>query len=341
MGTQAASRPNPMQLLRMMDGLIVHQALYAAAKLGVADALAKGERSATELAGELNVKQDAVYRVMRFLAGQGVFQETATGKFVNTELSYFLRSDVPGSVRPMLIFRGSGYYFAPFAEFAYSVETGKSGREKLLGIDGFEYLREHPEEARVFDEAMTCISSLSAPAIAAAYDFGQWESLTDVGGGNGILLAAILRGHPTLRGVLADQAHVLERARERGFLGGELAARASYADCDFFTKVPAGTRAYLMKSVIHDWDDERSLEILRHCRRVVPDGGALLLVEFAVGEKNTPAMGKVVDLVMLAVTGGKERTVEEYGALLAAGGFRLNRTFMASGDVMVMESLPA
>lgn len=341
METQAASKPNPMQLLRMTDGLILHQALHAVAKLGVADALARDERDARELARELKTNEDALYRVLRFLSGQGVFQEKTPGRFTNTELSHFLRSDVPGSVRAMMIFRGSGYYFTPFADFVYSVETGKSGREKLLEMDGFEYLRQHPDEAKIFDEAMTCISSLSAPAIAAAYDFGQWESLMDVGGGNGILLSAILKTHPKLRGVLADQADVVERARQRGFLVGDLTERISFENCDFFKKIPAGTRAYLMKSVIHDWDDERALVILRNCRSAVPADGALLLVEFALGDKNTPSIGKVVDLVMLAVTGGKERTIDEYRALVAAGGFRLNKTFMASGDVMVMETLPA
>lgn len=341
MGLQATAKANPMQLLRMTEGLILHQALYAAAKLGVSDALAKGEREVDDLARQINANEDALYRVLRFLSGQGVFQETTTRRFANTDLSHFMRSDVPGSVRAILIFRGTGYFFNPITELLYSVQTGKSGREKLLEKDSFEYLREHPEEAKIFDEAMTCISALSAPAIAAAYDFGQWESLMDVGGGNGILLASILKAHPKLRGVLADQAHVLTRARERGFLGGELTARASFVDCDFFEAIPAGARAYLMKSVIHDWDDERSLQILRNCRRAVPANGTLLLVEFSVGERNAPALGKVTDLIMLAVTGGKERTLEEYRALLAGGGFRLNKTFAATRDVMVIEALPA
>jgi hypothetical protein len=208
-------------------------------------------------------------------------------------------------------------------------------------MDGFEYLRQNPEEARIFDEAMTATAANWAPAIAAAYDFGAWESLMDVGGGNGILLAEILRSFPGLRGVLADQAHVLERARERGFLAGELAERVSLEPCDFFQRIPAGCRAYLMKSVIHDWDDEHSVAILRKCRHVVPSDGALLLVEYCLADDGKPSLGKMIDVVMLAVTGGKERTLEQYRKLLSAGGFRLSRSVPVTSDLMIVEAIPA
>jgi SAM-dependent methyltransferase len=329
-----------MQLLRMMDGLIVHQALHAAAKLGVADLLKDNERSAKQLARELKVKEDALQRLLRFLAGQGVFFEAAPGVFRNSELSHFMRSDVPGSVRATLIFRGSPYFFAPFTEFVYSIETGQSAREKIFGMEGFEYLRQHPEQARIFDDAMTVMSSLTAPAIANAYDFGVWGTVMDVGGGNGVLLAEILRAFPALGGVLADQEHVLQRAKERGFLAGQLSHRVRFEPCNFFEHVPEGCHAYLMKNVIHDWDDEASRTILRNCHRVVPSNGVLLLVEWSLGEINMPSFGKVVDLVMLAVTGGKERTPEEYRLLLEESGFRLNR-IVPAGEMLILEAMSA
>jgi SAM-dependent methyltransferase len=161
----------------------------------------------------------------------------------------------------------------------------------------------------------------------------------DVGGGNGLLLAEILKAHPKLCGVLADQEHVLERAKQRGFLSGELATRVRFEACDFFHQVPPGCQAYLMKSVIHDWDDEASVKILRNCRRVVPKHGALLLVEWNLGDSNAPSLGKMTDLVMLALTSGKERTIAEYRELLARGGFRLNETIRA-GDAIIVEALP-
>lgn len=337
--TQAAPSMTGMQLVRMMDGLIVHQALHAVAVLGVADRLKDGERTAEQLARELKVNEDAFYRVLRFLAGQNVFCETAPGVFRNSELSDFMRSDVPGSVRATLIFRGSQYFFAPFTDFLYSIKTGRSAREKIFGMEGFEYLRQHPEQARIFDDAMTAMSSLTARAVADAYDFGAWGSVMDVGGGNGLLLAQILRSYPRLHGALADQKDVLERARQRGFLSGELSRRVRLEPCDFFQKVPEGCRAYVMKNVIHDWDDEASRRILRNCRNVVPSNGVLLLVEWNLGESNTPSFAKVVDVVMLAVTSGKERTVDEYRSLLKEAGFRLNRTVPA-GDMFILEAIP-
>ena len=195
MKAQPAVSVGPEGLLRARDGFVLHQALAAVAKLGVADLLETGPRSTDELARELKVNEDALYRVLRMLASQQVFEEIAQRTFKNTELSRFLRSDVPGSLRPLFIFWGSEFYYPCFGELLYSIETGKPSREKLAGMNGFEYLRQHPELACIFDEAMTAGSQLAGPTIAAAYDFGQWDSVMDVGGGNGILLSHILRAH--------------------------------------------------------------------------------------------------------------------------------------------------
>jgi hypothetical protein len=325
--------------LGMAHGLITHQALYAAAKLGVADLLKDGPQTSSELARILKVDESALYRILRLLASQNVFEETSPRAFANTELSHFLRTGVPGSVRAILIFRGSEFFFEPFAEILYSIETGRAARAKVYGMEAFEYMKTHPETARIFDDAMTNMSELVGPAVAAAYDFGKWGSLMDVGGGNGMLLASILGAHPDLRGVLADLPHTLERARHCGFLGGELASRSAMQPCDFFREVPSGCRAYVMKNVIHDWDDERAQNILANCRRAVPADGALLLVEWALPEGNAPSAGKFADVVMLLMTGGKERTVEEYRQLLDRSGFRLNQVVPTSPDLSIIEAL--
>ena len=338
---QTASAASPFHLLRLRDGLILHQALYAAAKLGIADLLQKGPRSAAELAGELDVNESALHRVLRALASQGIFEETSPRTFANNELSGYLRTGVPGSVRSLVIFWGTDAYYRPFGEILHSVRTGESARAKLFGMDGWEYLRQHPEVARIFDDAMTDMSALVGPVVASAYDFGRWGSIMDVGGGNGILLAAILKQHQGLRGVLADLPHVLERARQRGLLDGELKGRSAMQPCDFFREVPSGCRTYLMKHVIHDWDDEQAHRILVNCRRAVPQDGALLLVEWVLSEGNTPSPGKLADVVMLLLTGGKERTVEEYRELLGRAGFRLNQSIPASADLNIIEALPA
>jgi hypothetical protein len=341
MSAPIAALATPLALLRMTDGLVLHQALCAAATLGIADLLNAGQRSAAELASILQINEDALYRALRFLSGQGVFRECGRRVFVNTPLSEYLRSDVPGSIRPVLIFRGSGYYFLPFTEFLYSLQTGVPAREKVLGKGAFEYLRASPQEERVFDEAMTAISGLWAPAIAEVYDFGYWGTVTDVGGGHGVLLAAILHRYPALRGVLADAPSVVERARRREWLSGPLAARTRFEPCDFFQAIPSGSRAYVMKNIIHDWNDGQARKILRNCRRAVPDDGVLVLIEYRLGDDNTPSLGKMVDLVMLTVTGGKERTVAEHRALLASAGFRLNRTIPVSPEITIVEAIPA
>ena len=330
----------PLALLRMTDGLVVHQALCAAATLGIAELLKDGERSAAELASTLRVNEDALYRVLRFLSGQGVFRKTGARTFINSPLSEYMRSDVPHSVRAILIFRGGRYYFSPFTEFLNSVETGLPARDKVLGSGAFEYLRADPEAERLFDEAMTAISELSAPGIAAAYDFGRWETVTDVGGGTGALLAAILRAHPGLQGTLADAPSVVERARRREFLSGQLAARTRFAPCDFFRAIPSGSRAYVMKNIIHDWNDTQATVILRNCRRALPDDGALVLIEYCLGDDNTPSLGKTIDLVMMTITGGKERTIDEHRALLASAGFQLNRAIPVSPEITIIEALP-
>jgi len=327
-------------IARASHGLTTHQLLYAAAKLGIADLLQSGPLTSSDLARKLEVNEPALYRVLRYLASQGVFEETESRTFVNTPLSDTLRTGIPASVRAALIFRGGGYYYDSFKEILYSIRSGLPAREKICGMNGFEFLKQNPEEARLFDDAMTNMSELAAPVIARAYDFGAWGSIMDVGGGNGMLLSAILKAHPQTRGVLADLPHVLERARERGFLGAELASRTGFAECDFFREVPQGCRAYLMKSVIHDWDDAHAQQILTNCRRAVPSDGGLLLVEWALPEGNMPSFSKQVDIAMMLLTGGMERTLEEYRRLLAESGFRLNRAIMTAAELIILEASP-
>jgi len=340
MTQQAPSNPLPAILLRARDGLILHQTLYAAARLGVADRLEGGWRSAAELAWELKVNEDALYRTLRLLASQGIFDENDARCFRNNDVSNFLRTGVPGSVRSLFIFWGSDFHYPCFGHIMHSIQTGESSRTLLSGTDGFEHLRRDPEQARIFDDAMTNMSELVGPAIAAAYDFGAWESLMDVGGGNGILLSKILRVHPGLRGVLADQEHVLERARERGYLGGDLEARTTMEPCNFFEQIPPGCKAYLMKSVIHDWDDDQARIILANCRKAIPADGVLLLVEWDLFGENVPSNGKFIDIVMLILTGGRERSVDEYRELLASAGFRLNRVVPTAAQFAVIAAFP-
>jgi hypothetical protein len=337
----ARSEYNPAPLLGIvLESLNLHQAVFAAAELGIADHLTDQPKSSSELAKELCVMEDPLYRVLRLLASQGIFFETAPQVFANTAVSNCLRSDAPVSLRAMARLRGSDFLYRSFGEILHTLHTGKTGREKALGMDGWEYLRRNAEMARLFDDAMTSLARIAAPAIAAAYDFSQWESLMDVGGGNGVLLAAILRAHSKLHGVLGDQQHVLDRAGQRGFLSGELGNRSSMQRCDLFSNIPLGCRAYLMKSVIHDWNDEDSTRILRNCRKAVPNKGALLLVEFDLPEDGAPSRGKFTDVTMMVVTGGRERTIPEYRSLLSTSGFELTKVTPTASGFNVIEALP-
>jgi hypothetical protein len=340
MATQAACIAAPGRLMQMSSAVVLQQTLYAAAKLGLADLLEKGLRTSSDLAGHLSVNEPALLRAMRFLASQGVFEEPEPGVFKNNETSHFLRVGVHGSLRSFVLMRGSNMFFAPFGEILYSIETGLPAREKLCGKNGFEQLSGDPETARIFDDAMTDQSEWLGPAIAAAYDFGAWGTLMDVGGGNGMLLAAILKAHPGLHGVLADLPAVIERAEERRFLTGDLQRRSTLRSCDFFGEVPTGCRSYLMKNVIHDWDDERALKILINCRRAVPDDGALLLAQWAIPGASSPSAGRFMEIAMIVLTGGRERDVDEYRELLSGARFMLNRVFPVPGDFCVIEALP-
>lgn len=339
--SSAAPGCDPVPLLEILfESLVLHQALFAVAELGVADLVADDQKSTEELSSELKVDESSLYRLLRLLVGQSIFVEVSPRVFANNAVSNCLRSLAPVSLRALTRFRGSEFIYRSFGEILHSVRTGEPGRLKAFGMDGWEYLRQNPEAARLFDDAMTDTSSLAAPAIARAYDFSQWESIMDVGGGNGLLLAAILRTHTTMRGVLSDQHHVLERAKQRRFLQGELERRTRLEICDLFRDIPSGCRAYLMKSIIHDWNDEDARRILRNCRKSVPKDGALLLVEFDLPEGSAPARGKFIDVAMLVLTGGRERTVAEYASLLADAGFRLTQTVPTATGFNVIEALP-
>ena len=338
--TSKSPTPLPAVLVNARNSVVTLQALYAVARLNIPDHLHNSSRSAADLAGELNVNEDALYRIMRLLASQGVFEEIDNRSFRNTEISNHLRSGIPDSLRELIIYWGGDYCYGGLGQLLRTVETGDSAHMLLTGTDAFERLRRDPEQARIFDNAMTTMSKMTAPAIAGAYDFGAWESLMDVAGGNGFLLAEVLRAHPHLRGVLADQPHVLDRAREHQFLGHDLETRSSMQPCNFFESVPSGCRAYLMKHIIHDWDDEQSRIILNNCRKAVPSDGVLLLIEASIGDPNVPAFGKFADVIMLSLTGGRERTEAEYAALFSSTGFQLNRVIPISTQFCIFEALP-
>jgi hypothetical protein len=338
----AASKALPphAQLIQMGAASWISAVVYAAAKLGIADHLATGPRSAAELAGTTRTHAPSLHRFMRTLAGLGILTERDAQRFALTPLGEALKSGAPGSARATLIaFCGPAFWHS-WEEIVYSLETGKTGFEKAWGTPVFDYLAQHPEEASYFSEAMVGFHGDEPPAVARAYDFSGIKTIVDVGGATGNMLAAILSHHAAPRGVLFDRPHVVRDAptllKARG-----VEERVTIEPGDFFEGVPAGGDAYLLSHIIHDWNEEQCLTILGHCRSVIKPGGRLLIVETVLPTGDTPHQGKVQDMVMLVVPGGQERTEAEYALLLGKANFRLIRVVPTQSVVSIVEAVPA
>jgi hypothetical protein len=332
--------PPHAQLIQMGTASWVSAVVYAAAKLGLADHLGAGPKSAVELAGATHTHAPTLHRLMRTLAGLGILTEQDAQRFALTPLGEALKSGAPGSARATLIaFCGPAFWHS-WEEILYSLETGKTGFEKANGVPVFDYLAQHPAEASFFSEAMVGFHGAEPPAVARAYDFSGFGTVVDVGGATGNMLAAILSQHAAPRGVLFDRPHVVGDApallKARG-----VADRVTIEPGNFFETVPAGGDVYLLSHIIHDWDEDQCLTILGHCRKAIKPDGRLLIIETVLPPGDTPHQGKVQDMVMLVVPGGQERTEAEYQSLLSKAGFRLSRVMPTDSVVSVVEALPS
>ena len=302
----------------MITGYWISQMVHVAAKLGLADLLADGPRTADELAAATGTHARSLYRLLRALASVGVFSEADDGRFAQTPLSESLRRDVPGSQWAMAVMMGDEHYHA-WGDLLESVRTGQTAFDRLYGKPLFDYLGEHPEQAEIFDAAMTSIHGRETQAVLDAYDLSGVGVLADVGGGNGSNLIGILGRYPEMRGVLFDLPHVVERAAANLERAG-LASRCQVVGGDFFGPIPVEADAYLLRHIIHDWDDEKAGLILRNIRTAMPEGARLLVVEHVLPPGNEPSFGKLLDLNMLLLPGGVERTEEEFRRLYEAVG---------------------
>jgi hypothetical protein len=318
-------------------GFVLSQALRVVAELGIADLLAAGEQTADELAREAGANATALYRVMRLLASEGVFRETSPRRFAQTELSETLRSGRQQSPRDFVCMINSEPYQA-FVDLPFSVRTGGTAFEHFFGSSRFEWLGAHPEQEALFQRAMIALSQGANEAVAEAFDFTPYKCVVDVGGGHGQLLSAILARNPHLAGVLFDRPPSIEMARTG--VGGPL-PDAEFIAGDFFKDAPKGGDVYVLKRVIHDWDDERAAAILRNCRNAMQPSGKVLLAERITAEGNDPDLNKYLDVVMLGVTGGIERTEEEFAKLIALGGLRLERVIQAGAGMSVLQACAA
>ncbi|MET0450444.1 MAG: methyltransferase [Mycobacterium sp.] len=336
--SRSAVPPN-VALFEMAQGAWLTQALYVAAKLGIADALKDGPCSADDVARRVGADAGATYRVMRALASNGVLT-LRRGRFGLTRVGQALRSDYYGSMAPMITMVGSPEHWEHWGSLLHSVQTGATAVEKLRNATIFEYLDTNPGYAAVFNDAMTGVSSVAIEMALPLYDFSDRNLVVDIGGGHGALLAAVLARAPRARGVLFDLPSVVEGATPQLERAG-VADRCTTTGGSFFESVPAGGDAYLLKTVIHDWDDEQSLTILRNVRTAIAADGKVLLMELVLPEGAPPHPGMLLDLEMLVHSGGLERTAHEYRDLLARAGFRLTRVIQTGGPMSIVEAVPA
>jgi hypothetical protein len=328
------------ELNRLVTGYQVSQALHVAAILGLSDLLSDGPRSVAELAEAAGADARALARLMRALAAVGLYVSDGDERFANTELGDTLRADAPRSVAARARLLGRAFHWRAYGSLEQSIRTGESAFALVHGESVWEYLAKRPDEQRIFDEAMTALSQAVADVVADAYDFGRFGTVVDVGGGHGMLLAAVLSRYPSVNGVLFDQPGVVSGAHQLLSTTG-MSQRCRVVGGSFFDAVPEGGDAYLLKSVIHDWPDAESVEILRTCRRSMPAHGHLLLVEQLLDESPDPVRTAFFDLTMLVMAGGQERTTDEYRSLLAAAGFDHARTVTTGSDWFIIEAVPA
>jgi SAM-dependent methyltransferase len=332
--------PAHIALIQMTAAIWTARAVYAAAHLGIADLLAEGPRDTDEMALATRMHSPSLYRLLRALASNGVLSEVEPRRFSLTPLGAALKTNAPGAARATVLTIGGDWQWKAWDNFLFSLKTGKPALGEIYGVGLFDYLTTHPLDATNFNEAMVGMHGDVAPAIVEAYDFSAFRTIVDVGGGTGTLLATILHANPHTNGILFDLAGTASQARQ-ALLSSGLSSRCKVIDGDFFKSVPDGHDAYILSHVLHDWTDDQAIPILRNCRRAIGAGGRLLIIEAVLPSGDSPHHGKLMDLLMLTVTGGVERTENEFGTLLAAADFKLSRVLKTTTHQSIVEAVPS
>jgi hypothetical protein len=320
----------------MIEGYKDTQFVALAARLGIADLLGDGPLTSDQLADATGSDPDALYRALRVLAVRGIFAELPERRFALTPISDLLRTQHPASLREVAVFDAGPWYRA-YGALAHSVATGENAFRHVHGSSLFEYLADHPDEARMFDRRMTSFSTAEIPQIVAAYDFSGVRTLVDVGGGEGRLMSAILGAHPAIRGVVFDQPHVVGGA-EHALREAGVADRCTIVGGDFFESVPKAADLYLLKWIIHDWEDDDAVKILSNCARAMDPAGRVVLAEVVIGAANSGDHGPLLDVHMMVLPGGRERIEAEFARLFAAAGLRLTRVIVTAGIMCLLEA---
>ena len=338
MGTSHVSKSNGMDadaktaasLIEIAEGSILPRCIHVVAELGIADLIDEAPLSATSLAQAAKINADALNRVLRLMAAHGIFKQVTNG-YAHTALSRQLRSDHPHSLRAYARMIGSPFFWHAYGELLYSVTTGEPAAKKLDPGGIFAYLKKHPHEGAIFNAAMEAKAQRDIQAVTSAYDFSQFRSIADIGGGRGHLLKAILQSAPKAKGVLFDQPHVLQEAGA--------SERLMLHPGDFFAGGLPSCEAYIVMEVLHDWNEAECAQILGSIRQASPNGAKLLVLETVVPDDNQAHFSQTLDIIMLTITGGRERTKDEYAKLLAASGFRLSRLVETGTPCSILEAV--
>ena len=339
MGAQPQTQPAHVGILQIMNGGHVAGAVACLAQLGIPDLVDGAPKSAEDLASQIGADPQALYRLMRATACVGVLAEGPDGKFSQTPMSAALRSNTTPSLRSFAIMGGREWHGRGWSHLEYCVRTGKQALDKIYGTHIFDFLKQHAAEGQIFHDAMTELSMIDGPAVAEAYNFEGIHTIVDVAGGHGFLLATILERNPHLQGTLYEAPHVVE-----GAANGPLKPvmeRCTLASGDMFSSVPAGADAYIMKHIIHDWPDDRCIQLLKACRKGVNPHGRLLVVDSVIQPGNDFSLGKFLDLQMLIFPSGCERTEKQFRDLFGAAGWQLRRIIPTAASDSIVEGIPA
>jgi O-methyltransferase domain/Dimerisation domain len=331
--------PPQAAMFQIISGFWISRAVYIIAKLGIPDLLKDGPKSANELAADTTTHAPSLYRVLRALVSVGVLSGNEKSEFALTPLSETLVTDAPGSVRWFAISELGEEHYPAWGNLMHSVKTGEIAFDKLYGMDVWEFFEKNPENAALFNDSMSGMTAATNEAITSLYDFSSFNKLVDVGGGHGGLITSILEKYPRLKGVLFDAPQVISGAGAKIEAAG-LGDRCGTVSGDFFKSVPAGGDVYIMKWIIHDWDDEKSIQILRNCREQMSPESKLILVDSVVPDSAEPHFSKFIDLNMMVMTGGKERTEAEFRQLLQSAGFKLLRVIPTELPTSIIEAQP-
>jgi hypothetical protein len=324
-------------MLQIITGYWVSQAVGTAARLGVPDQLAHRPRQSSEVAKAVGADPQALFRLMRMLASIGVFTMDQQGRFGLTPLGDTLRSDVPGSVKNFAVAETAPGHWQPWGQMYEAIKTGEPMCKSALGMELWDWYSKNPEEGDYFNGAMGDLSAAVSDEVIRVYDFADFQKVIDVGGAHGILLAAILKANPKMRGILFDLPRVTATAGESLKTKG-IGQRCEVVTGDFFESVPPGADMHVLKQIIHDWSDGECTTILRNCHQALKPNGKLLLVEMVIPPDNSPSMAQAMDLNMLVLLTGRERTESEYRDLLAAGGFKLERVIHTHSPFSVIDA---